>query len=532
MTDAGSPDFQAIERLLNDNGQDARRRLMEAIRAMDAYTRKATPNANELVILGRAHLRAMGNGGVWKAGEFANKALKLDSKNGGAHLLLAEIAGYSRCTSCAEESLANAREAGADEASLAAIEGFAYWMQAAADTKNRAVGEKPPMDRAIEAYERAASLEKNPARLAAHRAALFELERMMGNHAKAMEYGEAVLAGEDPAENFVAQYASFLLYERGDLERAAPLAARSASAGGTADSSETFAMVLFRIWADAYLASPKNPDNRIKLNTAKGPYRDFGAVFAKSLSSTATMPVAKALLKAGLVKANDPSMRDVAGNTPLANAVAGARADYVQAGGNDAYGRPLNDEQLEIIEMLLTQGANPNSFIAGWNQTALGHAASRGDLRAVKLLLKHGANAHTRMGEGSTALAEAAESTRYKEADQIASMLIARFVSVSAPNKRGETALHAAARNGNVRLIERLMKAGADPMAKDNSGWRPLEVATTYGKPEAVKVLLAAGAKVNPVVNACGSTNAVDIAKRMQNPELIELLRPYAKEGI
>jgi ankyrin repeat protein len=136
------------------------------------------------------------------------------------------------------------------------------------------------------------------------------------------------------------------------------------------------------------------------------------------------------------------------------------------------------------------------------------------------------------MGEGSTALAEAAESTRYKEADQIASMLIARFVSVSAPNKRGETALHAAARNGNVKLIERLMKAGADPMAKDNSGWRPLEVATTYGKPEAVKVLLAAGAKVNPVVNACGSTNAVDIAKRMQNPELIELLRPYAKEGI
>src|SRR5258708_3610304 len=76
MTDAGSPDFQAIERLLNDNGQDARRRLMEAIQAMDAYAKKASPSANELVIMGRAYLRAMGNGGNWQASNLATKALK------------------------------------------------------------------------------------------------------------------------------------------------------------------------------------------------------------------------------------------------------------------------------------------------------------------------------------------------------------------------------------------------------------------------------------------------------------------------
>jgi ankyrin repeat protein len=182
--------------------------------------------------------------------------------------------------------------------------------------------------------------------------------------------------------------------------------------------------------------------------------------------------------------------------------------------------------------MLLKRGANPNAYISGWNQTVLGHAASRGDVRTVKLLLKHGANVHGRMGEGSTALAEAAESARHAAADEITALLLARKVPVSAADKRGETALHAAARNGNTKLVQRLLMAGADPMAKDNSGWRPLELATSYGHADAVKSLLAAGAKVTPVVNACGSTSAIDIARRMEKKELLEILRPYLQEGI
>jgi len=128
----------------------------------------------------------MGNAGTYRTSRLAIQALKLDPKFGPAHLLLAELAAYSQCTSCAEESLANARAAGADEASIAAIEGLAFWTQAVGDSKNRAVGDKPPLERAIEAYEKAVSLEKNPSRAASYRAALFQLERMMGNHARAM----------------------------------------------------------------------------------------------------------------------------------------------------------------------------------------------------------------------------------------------------------------------------------------------------------------------------------------------------------
>ena len=527
MTDSGSPNFAAIERLLDEPSEEARRQVMQAIWTMDRYAHKASPSADELAIIGRAYVRAMGNAGAWRAGELASKALRLDAKHGGAHLLLAEIAAYAACSACAEEAISNARTAGVDEASLAAMEGFAFRLRAMAEGGNRAVGEAPPLERAIAAYERAARLEKRPARLAADRSALFELERRAGNQAKAIEHAEAVLATGYAGESFLAQYASFLLYERDEVDRAATLAAQAA---GARASDEVFAMVLFRLWADKYLANPNDRSLVATLESAKGANRDFGAIYAGSLASTATLPVAKALLKAGLVKADTPGMRDSQGNTPLANAVAGARADRMRDEGG-AYGEPLSDAQYEIVQMLLKRGANPNAYIEGWNQTVLGHAAARGDLRVVKLLLKHGANVQARMGDGSTALAEAAQGEQPAQADAIAAILIARDVPVAAANHRGETALHAAARSGNTVLIERLLKAGADPMAKDNSGWRPLEMATSSGKKEAVKLLLAAGAQVSPVVNACGSTSALDIARRSEDRELIELLRSHAKEG-
>jgi cytohesin len=526
MTDSGSPNFAAIERLLDETTEEARRQVMQAIWTLDRYAHKASPSADELVITGRAYVRAMGNAGAWRAGELASRALRLDAKHGGAHLLLAEIAAYAACSACVEEAIGNARAAGVDEASLAAMEGFAFRLRAMAEGRDRAVGEAPPLERAIAAYERAAQLEKRPARLAADRAALFELERRAGNPAKAIEHAEAVLGTGYAGESFLSQYASFLLYERDEVERAATLAAQAA---GARASDEVFAMVLFRLWADKYLANPNDRSLVATLESAKGANRDFGAIYAASLASTATLPVAKALLRAGLVKADTPGMRDSQGNTPLANAVAGARADRMREQG--AYGEPLSDAQYEIVEMLLKRGANPNAFIEGWNQTVLGHAAARGDLRVVKLLLKHGANVQARMGDGATALAEAAQAENAVQADAVAAILLARNVPVAAANRRGETALHAAARNGNTALIERLLKAGADPMAKDNSGWRPLEMATSSGKKDAVRLLLAAGAQVSPVVNACGSTSALDIARRSEDRELIELLRSHAKQG-
>jgi len=55
-------------------------------------------------------------------------------------------------------------------------------------------------------------------------------------------------------------------------------------------------------------------------------------------------------------------------------------------------------------------------------------------VRVVKLLLKRGANVHARFGEAATPLAEAAESKRFGEADEIAAILLGRHV----PGVRGQ----------------------------------------------------------------------------------------------
>src|SRR5262249_53331708 len=51
--------------------------------------------------------------------------------------------------------------------------------------------------------------------------------------------------------------------------------------------------------------------------------------------------------------------------------------------------------------------------------------------------------------------------------------------------------------NGNAAVIERLLKAGADPNSAMTGGETALMTAAKTGRPEAVKALIEGGAKVN-----------------------------------
>lgn len=57
------------------------------------------------------------------------------------------------------------------------------------------------------------------------------------------------------------------------------------------------------------------------------------------------------------------------------------------------------------------------------------------------------------------------------------------------------TILHAAARNGNVKVVELLIVHGADVNAKDKYDWTPLNLALKYKRSEVVSVLKEHGAK-------------------------------------
>jgi ankyrin repeat protein len=122
-------------------------------------------------------------------------------------------------------------------------------------------------------------------------------------------------------------------------------------------------------------------------------------------------------------------------------------------------------------------------------------AASRGDVSAVRALLKQGADVNTPRGDGMTALHWAAE----RGDAAMAEMLLYAGANVSAGTRIGQyTPLHLASRAGNAVVVRALLTAGASPAARTNtSGVTPLHLAAESGSVETVTALLDKGADVN-----------------------------------
>ena len=80
-------------------------------------------------------------------------------------------------------------------------------------------------------------------------------------------------------------------------------------------------------------------------------------------------------------------------------------------------------------------------------------------------------------------------------------LLVANRANVNAQRRDGMTALHAAAYRGHLRVIEALLRAGADPNirahadAGAHAGESPLDTAVTQGQTAAADTLRAATAK-------------------------------------
>ncbi|MBX9848132.1 MAG: ankyrin repeat domain-containing protein, partial [Rhodocyclaceae bacterium] len=75
--------------------------------------------------------------------------------------------------------------------------------------------------------------------------------------------------------------------------------------------------------------------------------------------------------------------------------------------------------------------------------------------------------------------------------------LVNRGMDVNSVDPAGNTLLHVAARNGNVRLLEILLKGKANPNARNRVGDSPLMLAAYNGKLPAMDFLLTAGAELN-----------------------------------
>ena len=150
----------------------------------------------------------------------------------------------------------------------------------------------------------------------------------------------------------------------------------------------------------------------------------------------------------------------------------------------------------EIVDMLLDEGASVNASAEG--MTAL-HAAtiveSRGSYEGVK------------------------PTEDPKVRARVVELLLRRGANVNVVGLRGMTPLHCAAEFGNTEAIRQLIKAGANLNALDEDDETPLYKATRKEHVSAVKLLLDSGANVN-----AGQKELLTEAAEHRNWEIVDLL--------
>lgn len=226
---------------------------------------------------------------------------------------------------------------------------------------------------------------------------------------------------------------------------------------------------------------------------------------------------AEVLIRAGA----NVRFRDEKGWTPLLHATfsnrpsgivtmlldRGADANERNNDGNSVLSHALLRGNYDVARLLLHSGAdifatgfdnnrqhdNSQMNMAGW-------AAYGGDLECLKLALAYGADPRMRDGEGRDALRVAQDhgqrgaeafltlalyrlgsgwTSRHFAAEAgLVETLAARGPSVDQAAADGTTPLMIAAARGDVRMLEGLLKSGADPGKKDQKGETALDKAT------------------------------------------------------
>ena len=202
---------------------------------------------------------------------------------------------------------------------------------------------------------------------------------------------------------------------------------------------------------------------------------------------------AKVLIKAGA----NPNKWDMWGRTPL---YAAADVNTLPHGGRAD--RPSLDDTpcLEIIEMLLDAGGNPNIQLK-----LLPPYRNLGADRGVDGMLTIGASALLRAAKALDAPAIA--------------LMLKKGGNPNLPQLRGISPILAAAGVGSVDAdtrgwfmtedveqraiasLDLLLQAGGDIQAKDNRGMTPLHGAAFWGWNDVVKFLVSKGANVNATEN-------------------------------
>ncbi|PWA16036.1 hypothetical protein CCH79_00018740 [Gambusia affinis] len=137
--------------------------------------------------------------------------------------------------------------------------------------------------------------------------------------------------------------------------------------------------------------------------------------------------------------------------------------------------------RVKVMELLVKYGASIQAITES-GLTPIHVAAFMGHLNIVLLLLQNGASADV------SNIVSNGEGQEQEGADTVFQLHLTRCVTCC--TQRGETALHMAARAGQVEVVRCLLRNGAMVDAQAREDQTPLHIASRLGKTEIVQLLL------------------------------------------
>uniref|UniRef100_A0A6C0B7C7 Uncharacterized protein n=1 Tax=viral metagenome TaxID=1070528 RepID=A0A6C0B7C7_9ZZZZ len=158
--------------------------------------------------------------------------------------------------------------------------------------------------------------------------------------------------------------------------------------------------------------------------------------------------------------------------------------------------RAVKSGSIKIVDILLKNGAKPSIDIIDTSQlySCLHLAVLNNSNKIIKLLLDNGADINSKDIKLQAPLHFAVSQGSL----EIVKLLIKSGADISSKTKNGQTPLHIATMKYSLDMVKLLIDNKADVSSINNFGQTPLHIATIHGSLYMVKLLIDSGAEISP----------------------------------